>query len=103
MEAASGIIHSEIPVAEDPNELLHGFQLWVNLPAAHKMGRPRYQDIQADAIPASSIDSGRGTVRVLAGEWDGMVGPIKGVCVEHVQLRALPTDSITRARRSFVL
>lgn len=77
MEAARGIIHSELPVAEDPNELLHGFQLWVNLPAAHKMGKPRYQDIQADEIPVSSIVGGRGTVRVLAGEWDGKAGPIQ--------------------------
>ena len=76
MEAARGIIHSEHPVAEDPNELLHGFQLWVNLPAAHKMGKPRYQDIQADAIPAIHND-GNGTVRVLAGEWNGAVGPIQ--------------------------
>jgi len=35
MTAGSGIIHSEMP--EQENGLLSGFQLWVNLPAAHKM------------------------------------------------------------------
>ena len=77
MEAARGIIHSELPVAEDPNELLHGMQLWINLPRAHKMGKPRYQDIQGSEIPKLSIGDGRGTVRVLAGEWDGKAGPIR--------------------------
>jgi len=41
MTAGRGIVHSEMPEQEDG--LLEGFQLWVNLPAAHKMDHPGYQ------------------------------------------------------------
>ena len=49
MTAASGLIHSEMPEQDDG--LMRGFQLWVNLPAAEKMGTPRYQDITPGAVP----------------------------------------------------
>ena len=39
MTAGSGIIHQEMPEKEN-GSLLWGFQLWVNLPAAHKMMPP---------------------------------------------------------------
>src|SRR5262245_22819601 len=42
MTAARGIIHSEMPQQE--NGLMHGFQLWVNLPAKNKLDDPHYQD-----------------------------------------------------------
>ena len=47
---------------------MHGFQLWVNLPAADKMMRPRYQEIPRSQIPIGTADNGRITARVLAGE-----------------------------------
>ncbi|KAG1659279.1 hypothetical protein FOA52_008208 [Chlamydomonas sp. UWO 241] len=73
MTAGRGIIHSEMP---RPTEgILHGFQLWINLPAKDKMCKPRYQDYQASDIP---IATGEGvSVRVMAGESLGTVGPIK--------------------------
>ena len=40
MTAGRGIVHSEMPEQEDG--LLAGFQLWINLPAAHKMTAPAY-------------------------------------------------------------
>lgn len=46
----------------------------INLPAALKMTKPRYQDIQADAIPTVEKDGVR--VRVLSGEFDGTRGPV---------------------------
>ncbi len=46
MTAGRGIVHSEMP--EQANGLLEGFQLWVNLPAAHKMDRPGYQEYPAE-------------------------------------------------------
>ena len=52
MTAGRGIIHSEMP--EQSEGLLWGYQLWVNLPAVHKMTTPRYQDIQADGIPETA-------------------------------------------------
>jgi redox-sensitive bicupin YhaK (pirin superfamily) len=65
MTAGRGIIHSEMP--EQTHGTLWGYQLWVNLPATHKMTAPRYQDIQPDDIPEVSADGL--TVRVLAGDY----------------------------------
>jgi quercetin 2,3-dioxygenase len=54
MTAGSGIIHSEMPLQQDG--LMHGFQLWVNLPAAAKMKAPSYRDIPGASIPRIQID-----------------------------------------------
>ena len=40
MTAGRGIVHSEMPEQQDG--LLEGFQLWINLPAEHKMDQPAY-------------------------------------------------------------
>jgi redox-sensitive bicupin YhaK (pirin superfamily) len=64
MTAGWGIVHSEMP--EQENGLLEGFQLWVNLPAAHKMDRPAYQEYPAEQIPVESRAGGI-EVRVIAG------------------------------------
>lgn len=74
MTAGRGIVHSEMPVVTDGD--LHGFQLWVNLPAAQKMTKPYYQDIQADQIPVVDPSPGS-TVRVMGGASGGAMGPIK--------------------------
>ena len=47
---------------------MHGFQIWVNLPARLKMTRPRYQEIAAAQIPVAETPDGRAKVRVIAGE-----------------------------------
>jgi redox-sensitive bicupin YhaK (pirin superfamily) len=54
-----------------------GFQLWVNLPAADKMRRPRYQDIAPARIPEVEIDDG--VVRLVAGSVAGKTGPVDGI------------------------
>lgn len=56
-----------------------GLQLWVNLPAAHKMVRPRYQDIAPSAIP--EIERERARLRVAAGTVFGTEGAVKGIDV----------------------
>jgi len=66
MTAARGIIHSEMPQQESGR--MHGFQLWVNLPAKEKMKDPSYRDIQAGDIPV--VDFPGGTARVIAGTLD---------------------------------
>ena len=70
MTAGAGIVHSEMPSERIRREggRVHGFQIWVNLPAASKMTRPRYQEIPAASIPESRSDDGRARVRVIAGE-----------------------------------
>lgn len=82
MTAGSGIQHSEMPEQEDG--LMHGFQLWVNLSAKNKMTPPRYQDIAPDRIPEADIPGGR--VRVLAGRFAGVEGPVQAIETDPIYL-----------------
>lgn len=70
MTAGSGVIHSE--KMEPDNGVIHGIQLWVNLPAKDKMSQPHYQDIKSETIPV--IDIGNSKIRVIAGEINGIRG-----------------------------
>ena len=45
MKTGSGIIHSEMPAMSQGK--LHGFQLWINMPAKLKMNKPEYIYIHA--------------------------------------------------------
>lgn len=86
MKAASGVIHSEMPTQD--NGLMRGFQLWINLPAAHKMDAPEYQEYVADAFPV--VTSGGATVKVVVGDYGDVTSPIRDgitdVCYLDVQL-----------------
>jgi redox-sensitive bicupin YhaK (pirin superfamily) len=74
MTAGRGIVHAERPLAESDDELtMHGIQLWTSLPRAKKLMPPRYQRIAAEAIPA--VTGPGATVRVIAGDYAGTVGP----------------------------
>ena len=64
---------------------MRGFQLWINLPAAKKMGEPRYQEHAAEAIPAVRPADGV-TVKVIAGEVDGTRGPVAQPATEPLYL-----------------
>jgi redox-sensitive bicupin YhaK (pirin superfamily) len=70
MTAGAGVVHSEMPEREFAlrGGRMHGFQLWVNLPARDKLMRPRYQEIPAEGIPSAVSEDGLVTVRVIAGE-----------------------------------
>ena len=74
MTAARGIIHSEMP--QQTEGRMRGFQLWLNLPAKEKMKPAAYRDIPASAIP--SVAAGKGTVKVIAGSFQGTTGPVHG-------------------------
>ena len=82
MKAASGVIHAEMP--QQIEGRMAGFQLWVNLPAAHKMSAPEYQEYRAAEFPVVDVPSGR--IKVLAGRWQDAVGPVTD---EHVDLTFL--------------
>jgi hypothetical protein len=71
MTAGAGVVHSEMPSAALRRDggRLHGLQLWVNLPKADKMIRPRYQEFPAASIPQAAFSGGR--VKILAGEFGG--------------------------------
>jgi hypothetical protein len=79
MTAGSGIIHQEMPKGEESG-LLWGFQLWANLPAAHKMMDPRYQEIKSSRIPevilAEDIQ-----IKVICGEVKGVKGPVRNIVI----------------------
>lgn len=83
MTAGRGIVHSEMPEQEDG--LMWGFQLWVNLPAQDKMIAPRYQDIAPGRIPALSAVEGV-EVRIIAGEFAGVEGPVRGIATAPLYL-----------------
>lgn len=70
MTAGAGVVHSELPHPDFQRTggVMHGFQLWVNLPAAEKMIAPRYQDIPSDDIPKARSADGKVEVVVIAGE-----------------------------------
>ena len=83
MTAARGIVHEERPQQE--NGLMWGYQLWVNLPAAEKMGEPVYQDIAAENIPEAKLPDGT-RVRVITGEFAGVRGPVRPRTTEPIYL-----------------
>ena len=80
MTAGRGILHQEMPKG-DANGQMHGFQLWANLPAAHKMTAPRYQDVQATDIPEITDDDGT-KARVICGTFWGQKGPVEGIAAD---------------------
>src|SRR3954454_1706705 len=82
MTAGHGIVHSEMPKQE--RGLMWGFQLWVNLPRARKMIKPRYQDIAPGKIPA--LDREGSHIRVVAGNAFGSTGPVTGIDVDPLFL-----------------
>jgi redox-sensitive bicupin YhaK (pirin superfamily) len=83
MTAGRGIVHSEMPEQEDG--LMHGFQLWVNLPAKDKMAPPRYQDIAPERIPEARLAPGA-TARVIVGELAGVRGPVENIATDPLYL-----------------
>lgn len=77
MTAASGLVHEEFHGKEfakkgGPFEMI---QLWVNLPKKFKMTSPRYQGIKASEVPVITLPERAGTLRIIAGEYEGVKGP----------------------------
>lgn len=84
MTAGRGIVHSEMP--EQEQGLLAGFQLWVNLPADHKMDPPAYQEHPVGQIP-EEVRTGGARVRVVAGRTSqGTPGPVVQPLTEPLYL-----------------
>ncbi len=79
MTAGSGILHQEFHSDDFAKRggVLQMVQLWVNLPAKHKMTAPAYQAILSQSIPEVELSNSSGLIRVIAGEHEGHVGPAK--------------------------
>src|SRR4051812_9792465 len=77
MTAGAGLVHSEMPTEKMMREggLLHGVQLWVNLPKSDKRAEPRYQDITGEELALFRNDDGSALVRLIAGDVAGVHGP----------------------------
>jgi redox-sensitive bicupin YhaK (pirin superfamily) len=97
MTAAHGIIHSEMP--EQENGLLHGFQLWLNLPAQEKMKAPHYQDFAAADIPQLALADGA-YIKVIAGDYVTKAQTLKGA-VQGVTTQPLYLDVCLGLKQQF--
>ncbi len=77
MTAGAGILHQEFhsDAFAKQGGVLQMVQLWVNLPAKHKMTAPGYQPILSQSIPEIELSNSSGSIRVIAGEYEGRVGP----------------------------
>ena len=86
MTAGGGIIHEEFhsPGFAKSGGTLEMAQLWVNLPAAHKMTPAGYQPITAAQIPVVELPEGAGRVRVIAGAWGEAKGPARTFTPIHM-------------------
>ena len=84
MTVGAGLVHSEMPTEKVMREggLLHGVQLWVNLPRADKRAEPRYQDITGDQLTLFRNDDGTAS------------------CVSSPVTLPAARDRATRTRRS---
>ena len=80
MKTGSGIIHSEMPAMSKGR--LHGFQLWINMPAKLKMSKPDYIYIDSDKMSTHKDNDKQ--VKVIAGKFEKAEGPVKGHNVEPV-------------------
>jgi hypothetical protein len=83
MTAGRGLVHSEMP--EQQEGRMRGFQLWVNLPAADKMGEPRYQEFAPEQIPVATPAAGV-RVKVIAGQVGDVIGPIQQPATQPLYL-----------------
>ena len=90
MTAGRGIIHSELPHPDfyDAGGVMHGFQIWVNLPAKDKMMEPRYQDIPSGDLPTVESTDGKVWAKVVAGEAMGAKAVIDTVIpIQYIHYR----------------
>ena len=79
MTAGSGVLHKEYHEQEFSRKggVFHMAQLWVNLPAKHKMEAPRYQPIAREEMAHVQLPDGKSEARIVAGELFGAKGPGK--------------------------
>jgi len=80
MKTGSGIIHSEMPAMSEGR--LHGFQLWVNMPAKLKMSKPDYIYIDSDKMQSHKDNDKQ--IKVIAGKFENAEGPVKKHNIEPI-------------------
>ncbi len=80
MKTGSGIIHSEMPTMSEGK--LHGFQLWINMPAKLKMSKPEYIYIESNKM--KTHEDSEKLVKVIAGKFEKIEGPVRGHNVQPI-------------------
>ena len=77
MTAGAGVVHEEMHSWEYTRRggAFEAIQLWVNLPKQLKMTEPRYQTLLAGDVPTVTLPDNAGSVRIIAGEFNGVSGP----------------------------
>ena len=85
MTAGAGVLHSEMPEQEEG--LLHGFQIWLNLPAAEKMKPAAYRELKSRELTRREL-AGEGSVTIVAGDVTVDGQPLAGV------LPRMPTEPV---------
>jgi quercetin 2,3-dioxygenase len=86
MTAASGLLHEEFHSEEFARRggVFEMAQLWVNLPSRDKSAAPRYQTLLQQDIPVVELPDDAGSLRVIAGEFDGRKGPAQTFTPIHL-------------------
>ena len=80
MKTGGGIIHSEMPAMSEGK--LHGFQLWINMPAKLKMSKPEYIYISSEQMQIYKDPEKK--IKIIAGKFNDIEGPVKGHNIEPV-------------------
>jgi redox-sensitive bicupin YhaK (pirin superfamily) len=77
MTASSGLLHKEYHEKEFARTGgdFHMVQIWVNLPAEHKMSPPKYQPITNDQMGKYVLHGDQGIIEVIAGSYLEARGP----------------------------
>lgn len=78
MTAGDGIVHSEEPPAalRDAGGIVHGFQIWLNLPLALKRARPGFAVLRGTDMPETAPCPGL-RVRVIGGRCGPAESPVR--------------------------
>lgn len=92
MTAGSGLIHAEVSSDEfkETGGEIEILQLWVNLPAKHKMTKPLYIGLQKDEIKTVSVDNGKVKVNLVSGtlgEVEGAIKPLTDVFISTIDFK----------------
>jgi redox-sensitive bicupin YhaK (pirin superfamily) len=77
MTAGAGVLHKEYHEKEFSRKggIFQMVQLWVNLPAVHKMTPAKYQTIENKNMGRFFPEDGKSVIELIAGEYNGIKGP----------------------------
>lgn len=92
MVAGKGLIHAEVSSEEFKSKggALEILQLWVNLPAQHKMTDPLYQGLQEKDIPKVWLDGEKAVAHLIFGHWigkDGAFNPLTDIHLAKIDFK----------------